>query len=288
MASFSLAGKTALITGGTSGIGLVTARELARQGANVVLVGRDADKAERARTAIQAAAGEKASVWVKCYDLSLIRNVQALADEMLQEHSQLDILVNNAGIMPGVLHITEEGHELSWATNHLAPYALTNLMLPLLDAAGKARVVTVSSIAHWVGEIEPNRETRNSPDKYSWLTAYADSKLANILFTKELAHRLDLTGITANCLHPGMVDTGLIRTDTSAVMKGLWWAARPLMISPEQGAQTTLYLATSPEVASVSGRYFSNRRPARCSSRANNPTEASRLWKISAEETGIE
>src|SRR5699024_11032512 len=131
------------------------------------------------------------------------------------EFSQLDILVNNAGIMPGRFTLTDEGHELSWATNHLAPYALTNLLLPLLEAAERARVVTVSSVAHWVGEIEPEQEVRNSPEKYSWLTAYADSKLANILFTKELAHRLDLTNITANCLPPGMVDTAVMRPDTS-------------------------------------------------------------------------
>jgi NAD(P)-dependent dehydrogenase (short-subunit alcohol dehydrogenase family) len=225
---------------------------------------------------------------VKCFDLSLLRNVRALAQEMQQEFSQLDILINNAGIMPGRFTLTEEGHELCWATNHLAPYALTNQLLPLLDAAGQARVVTVSSVAHWVGEIEPDRAVRNSPDKYSWLTAYADSKLANILFTKELAHRLDLTGITANCLHPGMVNTGLMRPDTSRVMRALWQVARPLMVSPDQGAATTLHLATAPELASVSGRYFAAGRPARCSGRASSPQEASRLWRISVEETGVE
>ncbi|GAB2787597.1 NAD(P)-dependent dehydrogenase (short-subunit alcohol dehydrogenase family) [Hymenobacter luteus] len=288
ISSLPLSGKTALVTGATSGIGLVTARELARQGARVVLVGRDPDKAARALAAVQLAVGPEAPVAVKCYDLSLLRNVRALARELENELSQLDILINNAGIMPGRFALTEEGHELSWATNHLAPYALTNLLLPLLDAAGQARVVTVASVAHWVGEIEPDRNVRNSPDKYSWLTAYADSKLANILFTNELAHRLDLTGITANCLHPGLVDTGLMRPGTSPVMKALWWAARPLMISPERGALTTLYLATSPEVARVSGRYFAGARPARTSERAQSRTEASRLWRISAEETGIE
>ena len=283
-----LTGKTALITGATSGIGLATARELACQGARVVLVGRDSAKAARAQAAIQEAAGPEAAIHVKCFDLSLVRNVRALAGEMQQEFEKLDILVNNAGIMPGQFTLTEEGHELSWATNHLAPYALTNLLLPLLDAAERARVVTVSSVAHWVGEIEPDQAVRNSPEKYSWLTAYADSKLANILFTKELAARLDLTNITANCLHPGMVNTALMRPDTSAVMKALWWTARPLMISPENGAQTTLYLAASPETASVSGQYFAGSRVSRCSDRANSPTEASRLWRISAEETGVE
>lgn len=288
VAPLSLVGKTALVTGATSGIGFVTARELARQGASVVLVGRDAAKAERARAAIELAVGPAARLYVKCADLSLIRNVRALAEDLQRELTQLDILVNNAGIMPGTFTLTEEGHELSWATNHLAPYALTNLLLPLLDAAGQARVVTVSSMAHWVGEIETDRAVRNSPDKYSWLTAYADSKLANILFTQELAYRLDLTGITANCLHPGMVNTGLMRPDTSPVMKALWSIGQPFMRSPEHGARTSIYLASAPEVARVSGQYFAGCRPARCSGRARNRTEASRLWRISAEETGIE
>ena len=283
-----LAGKTALVTGATSGIGLVTARELARQGARVVLVGRDAAKAARAQAAIQEIAGPEAAVHVKCFDLSLLRNVRTLAEQMQQEFSQLDILVNNAGIMPGRFTLTEEGHELSWAINHLAPYALTNRLLPLLDAAERARVITVSSVAHWVGEIEPDQAARNSPENYSWFTAYADSKLANILFTRELAHRLDLTNITANCLHPGMVDTALMRPDTSRVMKALWWTARPLMVTPERGAQTTLFLATSPQAANISGQYFAGRKVARCSERASSPTEASRLWRISAEETGLE
>ena len=282
----SLHGKTALVTGASSGIGLVTARELARRGARVVLVARNPDKAERARAAIQFAVPE-AHLEVRLTDLSLLANVRNLAADMQRDHSQLDILVNNAGIMPGPLTVTEEGHELSWATNHLAVFALTNLLLPLLSEAQTGRVVTVASEAHWLGEIEPLQEARNNPDKYSWLTAYADSKLANILFTNELAHRLELTNITANCLHPGLVDTGLVHPGSSWGMKALWWPAKPFMISPEKGARTSLYLATAPEVARVSGAYFKNLRPGRCSSRSQSRTEAARLWRISEEETGV-
>lgn len=282
----SLHGKTALVTGASSGIGLVTARELARRGARVVLVARNPDKAERARAAIQFAVPE-AQLEVRLVDLSLLANVRSLAAEMQRDHSRLDILVNNAGIMPGPLTITEEGHELSWATNHLAVFALTNLLLPLLSEAEAGRIVTVASEAHWLGEIEPLQEARNNPEKYSWLTAYADSKLANILFTNELAHRLELTNVTANCLHPGLVDTGLVHPGSSWGMKALWWPAKPFMISPEQGARTSLYLATSPEVARVSGAYFKNQRPGRCSSRSQSRTEAARLWRISEEETGV-
>lgn len=283
----SLIGKTALVTGASSGIGLVTARELARRGARVIMVSRNAEKAERARTAILFSSPH-VQLDVRLCDLSLVVNVQQLVQDITRDYSKLDILVNNAGIMPGPLTITSEGHELSWATNHLSVFALTQLLLPLLSEAETGRIVTVASEAHWLGEIELSQEARNAPEKYSWLTAYADSKLANILFTTELAYRLELTNITANCLHPGLVNTGLVHAGSSWGMKALWWPAKPFMISPESGAKTSIYLAASPEVAKVSGLYFKNSRPGRSSSRAQNRTDAARLWRISEEETGIE
>lgn len=281
-----LRGKTVLITGASGGIGLITARELARRGAHLVLVCRNPDRAASARATVQLAAPASQPDVLLC-DFSLLANVRELAAEINRRYEKLDVLLNNVGIVPGPLTITSEGHELSWVTNHLAPFLLTNLVLPKLTAAGEARVITLASDAHWLGEIETSQEVRNDPEKYSSLTAYCDSKLANILFTNELAHRLDLTGVTANCLHPGLVDTGLVNPNSSRLIKALWWLARPFMISPEQGAQTSIYLASSPEVANVTGSYFKNNKPARCSSRAQNRSEASRLWRISEEETGL-
>ncbi|WP_159437447.1 SDR family oxidoreductase [Hymenobacter daecheongensis] len=280
-------GKTVLLTGASGGIGFVTARELARRGARMVLVCRDAGRAEAARGAILAEVPE-ANVDLLLCDLSLISNVRDLAAEVGRRYEKLDVLINNAGVMPGPLTITREGHELSWATNHLAVFALTNLLLPQLEAAGQGRVVTVASDGHWLGEIEPSQAARNDPEKYSAFAAYCDSKLANILFTNELAHRLDLTSITANCLHPGIVDTGLMAPGRTGLLKMAWSLGKPFMISPERGAQTSIFLASAPEVAHVSGRYFKHSKPARLlSSRAQNRAEASRLWRISAEETGI-
>ncbi|QNP51392.1 SDR family NAD(P)-dependent oxidoreductase [Hymenobacter qilianensis] len=229
-----LRGKTALITGASGGIGLITARELARRGARVIMVCRNPERGEQARTAIREAIGADAQLDLLLCDLSLLANVRTLAEEVSRRFDQLDILVNNAGIFPGPLTITEEGHELSWATNHLAVFALTNLLLPQLLEAPKARILTVASEAHWLGEIETSAEARNAREKYSSFTAYCDSKLANIMFTSELAHRLDLTKVTANCLHPGMVDTGLVHPGSSPLMKAMWWAARPFMISPRK------------------------------------------------------
>jgi NAD(P)-dependent dehydrogenase (short-subunit alcohol dehydrogenase family) len=286
--SLPLRGKIALVTGASGGIGLITARELARRGARVVLVCRNAERGEQARTTIREAVGPDTQLDLLLCDLSLLANVRTLADEVAKRFDQVDILVNNAGLVSGPLTITEEGHELTWVTNHLSVFMLTNLLLPQLSEAPQARIVTVASEAHWLGEIEHSAEARNAQEKYSSFTAYCDSKLANIMFTNELAHRLDLTKITANCLHPGMVDTGLVNPNNSRVMKALWWAAKPFMISPEKGAQTSIYLASSPEVATVSGKYFKNRKLTRASSSAQSRAEATRLWRLSQDETGIE
>ncbi|TGE28382.1 SDR family oxidoreductase [Hymenobacter metallicola] len=282
-----LDGKTVLITGASGGIGQITARELARRGAHLVLVCRNPERAEQTRALIQEASPQSAPDILLC-DLSVLAEVRVLAAEVLRRYDTLDVLINNAGIMPGALTITNEGHELSWVTNHLAPFLLTNLLLPRLEAAGQARIINVASEAHWLGEIEPAQNFRNDREKYSPFTAYCDSKLANILFTNELAHRLDLTGITANSLHPGIVDTGLVHPGSSRLLKLLWLLARPLMVTAEAGAQTSIFLATDPKVATISGRYFKNNKPARTSSTAQNRAEASRLWRISEEEVGLE
>ncbi|TGE24150.1 SDR family oxidoreductase [Hymenobacter aquaticus] len=282
-----LDGKTVLITGPSGGIGQITARELARRGAHLVLVCRNPERAEQTKTLIQQASPASQPDILLC-DLSVLAEVRTLAAEVTRRYSKLDVLINNAGIMPGPLTITDEGHELSWVTNHLAPFLLTNLLLPLLEAAGQARIINVASEAHWLGEIEPAQNFRNDREKYSSFTAYCDSKLANILFTNELAHRLELTGITANCLHPGIVDTGLVNPGSSRLLKLMWLLARPVMVTPEVGAQTSIFLATDPKVAALSGRYFKNSKPARSSGTARNRAEASRLWRISAEETGLE
>lgn len=281
-------GKTVLITGASGGIGLATAQQLARQGAHMVLVCRNPQKAEQARASLQEAAGPESLVDVLLCDLSLLSNVRTLAAEVALRYSKLDVLINNAGIMPGPFTITEEGHELSWVTNHLSVFTLTNLLLPQLLAAEQARIITLASEAHWLGQIEASQEARNDPQKYSAITAYCDSKLANILFTNELAHRLELTGITANCVHPGMVNSGLMNAQTPLLMKSMWWMAMPFMISTERGAQTSIYLASSPEVARISGKYFKRSKPGRSSGKSQSRAEASRLWRISEEETGIE
>lgn len=287
LADQPLRSKTVLITGASGGLGLVTACELARQGAHLVLVCRDPVRAERARAAVQIAAPQTTADVLLC-DMSLLANVRELAAEVGRRYARLDVLINNAGIMPPGAHtLTSEGHELSWAVNHLAPFALTNLLLPQLVATGQGRIITMASEAHWLGEIEASQEARNDPEKYSPVTAYCDSKLANILFTSELSNRLELTNVTANCLHPGVINTGLVHADSAFLIKALWWPLRPFMITPEQGAQTGIYLASAPEVAHVSGQYFKRKKPGRCSGRAQNRAEASRLWRISEEETGI-
>jgi NAD(P)-dependent dehydrogenase (short-subunit alcohol dehydrogenase family) len=213
--------------------------------------------------------------------------VHRLCDEILARYTGLYALINNAGVLPDRLITTAEGHELCWVTNHLAPFVLTNRLLPLLEAAGPgSRIVTVASEAHWLGEIESTSAARTDPNRSSALMAYADSKLANILFTKALAERLEFTGITAHCLHPGMVRSNLW-SHSSWIMKMLVFAAFPFARTSEQAAKTLVCLITSRDIIRGNGLYFKNCRPARMSSRASNRAEAHRLWRISADETGV-
>ena len=279
-----LSGKIVMVTGASSGIGKVTARELARQGAEVIMVCRNPEKGEAARQEIITTTNNP-KVSVMLADLSLMEEVRRLADEFNKRFPKLDVLVNNAGMMPGKRTLTPEGFEISWATNFLASFLLTNLLLDKMLAAEAARIVNVSSEAHRLGHI--NFQDMHTPKKYSAFTAYADSKLANILFTYELDKRLELTNITANCLHPGVVATNFAQQHSSA-MKYFFLAGRPFMHSAEKGAQTSIYLASSPEVEGLSGLYFKNRKPVKSSNESYNQSISRRLWTLSETQTGFQ
>jgi retinol dehydrogenase-12 len=272
--------KVCVVTGATSGIGKAAATALARQGARVVLVGRDRGRAQAAAADI-GSAGTPPQVEIA--DLASLEQVRELAGR-LSALERIDVLVNNAGLVLGEHRITPDGFEHVFAVNHLAPFLLTNLLLPKLIAAAPARVVTVSSDAHTAARLDlddPN--TEHGWD--SW-RSYANSKLANILFTRELARRLDGTGVTANCVHPGVVRTGFGRQARPLLRYGVM-IARPFLLSPERGADTIVYLASSPEVAGQTGGYYVKRRRREPSAAARDDESARRLWEISEQLTGL-
>ncbi|GAA2489221.1 SDR family oxidoreductase [Terrabacter carboxydivorans] len=281
-----MAGRTVLVTGGTGGIGLATATRLAGLGARVGIVGRDASRAESAATSIRTVGG-RVDVFVA--DLSAQREVHSLAERVLTAYPRLDVLVNNVGGYWATRHVTADGLERTFAVNHLAPFLLTHLLLDRLRASAPARVVTVSSGAQAMGRIDLD-DLQGTRD-YSGQRAYSQSKLANVMSTYELARRLaavDGAAVTANALHPGVVRTAFGQEDSGPWMRRLLPVVRPLMKSPERGADTSVRLASSPELEGVSGRYFVNGRASR-SSRASYDTEvAARLWCASAELVGIE
>ncbi|MBK0403112.1 SDR family oxidoreductase [Adhaeribacter sp. BT258] len=284
LTSQSLANKIAVVTGASSGIGKITARELARLGAQVLMICRNPEKGESARQEIMAKTGNQ-NVMLFQADLSLMREVRRVAKEINDKFPRLDILINNAGMMPGKRTVTSEGFELSWATNYLSVFLLTNLLLDKLMAAESARIINVSSEVHRLGQI--NLQDMHKPGKYSSITAYADSKLATIMFTYELARRLELTGITANCLHPGVVATN-VTGQAHTAMKYLFMLGRPFMRSAEKGAETTLFLATSPTLTGVSGLYYKNKKAVRSSGQSYNPAIARRLWTQTEKQTGFQ
>lgn len=273
-----MVGRTVLVTGGTGGIGRATAEGLVRQGARVGVVGRDLARTARVAAEI-ATVRPDAQVDAFAADLSSQADVRALAAVVLDRYPQLHVLVNNVGGSWATRHVTADGLEHTFAVNHLAPFLLTTLLLERLRASSPARVVTVSSGAQAMGRID--FEDLMGERRYSGQRAYNQSKLANVLFTYELARRLDGTGVTATVLHPGVVRTAFAAEDPSPGMRFLLPVVRPFMKTPEQGAATSVHLASSPEVEGVTGQYFANSRPKRSSPASYDVATAGRLWEVS-------
>jgi retinol dehydrogenase-14 len=278
-----MGGKTVLITGGTSGIGKAAAVALAAMGAYVVVVGRNPERGEAALEEIKARSHSE-SVELMLADLSVQAELGRLAGEFQERHDRLDVLANNAGLVQSRRTETAEGIETTLATNHLAPFLLTNLLIARLKESAPSRVITVSSEAQRWGKMD--FEDVQSTRKYRGFPVYGMTKLANIMFTYELAERLKGTGVTANCLHPGPVGTNFGKNNAGP-MALFFRLGKPFMRSPEQGADTLVWLAVSPEVEGVSGKYFSDRKEIEAKEVAHDPAARRTLWTISEDLTGL-
>jgi NAD(P)-dependent dehydrogenase (short-subunit alcohol dehydrogenase family) len=275
-----MTGKVCIVTGANTGIGKETALGLAKLGAAVVMLCRDRVRGEEALRDIKKKGGNDNVELMLC-DLSSQRSIKQFATIFAQRHDRLDVLVNNAGVVLRGHSMTEDGVESTFAINHLGYFLLTNLLLDLLKRSAPSRIVNVSSAAHKYGKLDVNAWP--SGRDYATFGAYSNSKLANVLFTRELAERLTGTGVTANCLHPGGVGTNLFR----GLPKFLQTLIKLVAISPERGARTSIYLASSPDVEGISGKYFARCRQQQSSEASRNKEAAKRLWDLSAEITGV-
>jgi NAD(P)-dependent dehydrogenase (short-subunit alcohol dehydrogenase family) len=277
-------GKRVLITGATHGIGLAAATELYRRGAQLAIVARSPERGAAAIDRITAAKPGGGAVDVLSADLSSQASVRELAAGALRRYPRIEVLVNNAGAMNGTRRLTADGIELTWAVNHLAPFLLTTLLLERLEESAPARIVTTSSDAH-KGNLVPFDDL-NAERAYRTrgFARYGETKLANILFTLELARRLDGTGVTANCFHPGLVATGFNRNN-GPLMSAAMSLVRPFSRSPEKGAETLVWLVDSPDVSGESGGYFVDKQRATPSRPAMDASVARRLWEVSEEQT---
>ena len=274
-------GKTCIVTGASAGIGQAIAQGLAACGAQVVLVCRSRARAEAAQNAIRTATGN-AEIDIALADLSSQVEIRRLAQELLQRYPRIHALVNNAGVVNTKRTVTVDGIETVFAVNHLAYFLLTQLLLPRLIDSAPARIVNIASDAHHWDRLD--FDDLQNHRRYRGLKVYAQSKLCNLLFTRELARRIASTGVTVNSLHPGGVATGLGWNNG-------WWAVlvakvlKPFLRTAEQGADTAIYLTTTPEVANVNGKYFYNRREHQPSHAVQDDEAARRLWEISEQLT---
>ncbi|WP_331116628.1 SDR family oxidoreductase [Archangium sp.] len=278
-------GKVCLVTGATSGIGLESVRALARLGATVVLSGRDPGRGEAALAEVRRTVPD-AKLDLMLADLTSLASVRKLAQDFQARYSRLDVLLNNAGLILDRRKLTEDGFEATFATNHLAHFLLTNLLLDLLKASGASRVVNVSSEGHRMGSLAFLDDVQVERGGYSGIKVYGNSKLANILFTRGLARRLEGTKVTTNSLHPGVVRTAF-GLNSEGFFKHLVKLTAPFMLTAEGGARTSVYLASSPEVEGVSAKYFIKSKVARESKAARDDAAAEKLWRKSVELTGV-
>lgn len=270
-----LEGKTCIVTGANSGIGKETALALSSMKVNLVMVCRNKEKGESARREISTKTRNDSVDLLLC-DMSSLSEVRRLAGEIQGKYRRLDVLVNNAGLF-SLSGKTEDGFETTFEVDYLAPFLLTNLLLELLKSSAPSRVVNVASTAHFGGHVDPDAiEKRQTPSGWA---AYSNSKLALVMFTYQLAKRLQGTGVTANCLHPGAVATGMWRIPPAVV--------RPFLKSAKEGAETSVYLASSPEVEGVSGKYFENKAEKRSSEESYDEEKARALWAASCALVGI-
>jgi NAD(P)-dependent dehydrogenase (short-subunit alcohol dehydrogenase family) len=275
-------GKIVLVTGASSGVGFVTARELARMGAQVLMICRDDARGAHARAAVERVASGEAPQLLLA-DISLQSAVRSLAREIREHVGRIDVLVNNAGGIFERRQLTAEGIEKTWATNHLGAFLLTNLLLDLVTAAPGGRIVNVASESY---PAKLEFDNLQGEKRYGFLNAYFRSKLANIIFTMELARRLQSSGVSVNCVSPGPTRTGF--GDNMTGLPSLFpRLAKPLFASPERGARGLIYLAAAPEVAGVSGRFFLRQRARQTKPVTHDREVAARLWRVSADLVGL-
>ncbi len=273
----TMAGKTVLITGATNGIGKAAAGALAKQGAHVLIVGRNPQKCAETVAEIQRSTGNQA-VEARTADLSSLAEVRRLADQVRAAYPRLNVLLNNAGAYYAARQNSADGYEMSFALNHLSYFYLTVLLLDLLKASAPARIINVSSGAHMFAKL--NLIDPHDPKRYNGFRVYGETKLANVAFTYALARRLQGTSVTANAMHPGFVRTGFGRNNGGLITQ-IFGVLQHFGLTPEQGADTAVYLASSPEVEGITGKYFTKRR-AVTSSRASYDQQAGEaLWALS-------
>ncbi|MBZ0296053.1 MAG: SDR family oxidoreductase [Anaerolineae bacterium] len=281
-----MADNVVLITGATNGIGRVAAQSLAQMGATVVIVGRNPDKTERVVKEIRQATGNQ-QVEMLLGDLSVVEDMRRVANQFRNRYDRLDVLANNAGAMFNERQVTPDGFEKTFALNHLSYFVITTMLLDMLRASAPARIVNTSSQAHrMTGEL--HFDDLQHEHGYNAWNVYSQSKLMNILFTVELARRLEGTGVTANSFHPGFVNSGFGKNNGGLMRLAMQMITPLFGRSPEQGAETLIYLASSPDVAQISGAYFVDKQTASPSSTATDTAAARKLWDISESLAGVQ